>query len=249
MRVWLRPTILAVALLVCTACAGPAGTGVGPIAGPLPTADLSPDPVLSKAMTEALLAVRAGDARRAVDGYFDPIVAAYEVRYAAIKEPLYCARTMAEATRYMQDALVHKRSARVVEAGLVVAYVYRARELMILGDPAKAEAGLLRARILAPANTAVLIQLGALYTALKKLPKALEAYQAAVASFDLSPPRERALEAADAFNGLGGAYLALGRLDEAEATYRRCLEVLPGNGLAQLELNEVRRRQADAQAR
>ncbi|MDG3441383.1 tetratricopeptide repeat protein [Nitrospirillum amazonense] len=239
------------ALLACAACAGPpaGGTTAPPVKAPsvapsLPTADLTPDPVLGKALLEGLLAVRAGDARRAVDGYFNPVINAYERRYKAVPGRLYCARSMEEAARYMKDALRAHQPARVVEAGLVLAYVYRARELMILDDPAGAQVGLERARALSPANAAVLLQLGAAYKAQRMLPQAQEAYQAAVDSADLSPPETRPQETADAFYGLGSTYVAMGRLDEAEATYQRCLKVLPGNALAEMELKEIERQRA-----
>ncbi|MEE3625208.1 tetratricopeptide repeat protein [Nitrospirillum sp. BR 11752] len=244
------------ALLACAACAGaPAGqTGAPSVTAPsatpslpapsFPTADLTPDPVLGKALMEGLLAVRAGDARRAVDGYFNPVIAAYERRYKAVPGRLYCARGMGEATGYMQDAVRTHQPARVVEAGLVLAYVYRGRELMTLDDPAGAQAGLERARTLSPANAAVLLQLGAAYKAQRKLPQAQEAYRAAVDVADLSPPETRPQETADAFYGLGSTYAAMGRLDEAEATYRRCLTVLPGNALAEMELKEIQRQRA-----
>ncbi|MDZ5648104.1 tetratricopeptide repeat protein [Nitrospirillum sp. BR 11828] len=245
------PPLVILALLACAACAGvTAGETVvpsvkAPSATPsLPTADLTPDPVLGKALLEGLLAVRAGAPRRAVDGYFDPVIAAYERRYKTVPGRLYCARGMGEATLYMQDAVRTHQPTRVVEAGLVLAYVYRGRELMTLDDPVGAQAGLERARALSPANAAVLLQLGAAYKAQRKLPQAQEAYQAAVDSADLSPPETRPQETADAFYGLGSTYVAMGRFDEAEATYRRCLKVLPGNALAEMELKEIQRQRA-----
>ncbi|ASG20500.1 tetratricopeptide repeat protein [Nitrospirillum viridazoti] len=235
-------------LLACAACAGPpAGETAAPpvkvplVTSSLPTADLTPDPALGKALREGLLAVRAGDPRRAVNAHFNPVINIYEARYRAVPGRVYCARSMEEAARYMKDALRAHQPARVVEAGLVLAYVYRARELMILDDPVAAQAGLERARVLSPANAAVLVQLGAAYKAQNKTPQALEAYQAAVESIDLSPSETKARETIDAFYGLGSTYVALGRLDEAEATYRRCLKVLPGNALAEMELKEVQR--------
>ncbi|MEA1650987.1 tetratricopeptide repeat protein [Nitrospirillum sp. BR 11164] len=246
------------ALLAGAACAGaPVGEAARPISAhpstsaqpapaSLPTADLTPDPVLGKALVEGLLAVRAGDPRRAVDGSFNLVINAYEMRYRATPGRIYCARTMAEATRYMQDAVRAHQPARVVEAGLVLAYVYRGRELMTLDDLAGAQAGLERARALSPANAAVLLQLGAAYKAQHKLPQAQEAFQAAVDSADLSPPETKPQETADAFYGLGSTYVAMGRLDEAEATYRRCLKVLPGNALAEMELKEIQRQRAQS---
>ncbi|MDE1148028.1 MAG: tetratricopeptide repeat protein [Azospirillaceae bacterium] len=199
-------------------------------------ADLTPDLGLHHWLMEGLLAVRAGDARRAVDDHFSKIIVIYEGRYRAVQGRFYCARTAEEATRYMQQALAQGQKARVVEAGLSMAYYHKGRELLTLDDVAGAEASLERARVLSPANAPILVEMGAIYKAEHKMPQALEAYQAATAALDLAPMEERGRESRDAYDGLGGLYMAMDRLDEAEAAYRQALAAVPDDELAAMEL-------------
>ncbi|TWB30776.1 tetratricopeptide repeat protein [Nitrospirillum bahiense] len=247
----LRCCIVMAALAPAAAWATPPGPDpAGQGAAPIPSVDLAPDPRLADGLQEGLAALRGGDARLALDGYFNKIIAAYEARYRDIKERLYCARTQAEASRYLKEAAVRQQSVRIVEAGLVQAYAYRAYELMVLNDTAGAVESLERARDLSPGNAAILSRLAALYKAQQNLPQALEAYQAALpAASELSPADRRWGELYDAYHGLGGVYAAMGRLEEAAATYQQCLAVLPDDDDAKEELAYIRRRQAKAQGR
>ncbi|TWB40459.1 tetratricopeptide repeat protein [Nitrospirillum pindoramense] len=210
----------------------------------MPVIDLAPDPLLADALQEGLAALRGGNARLALDGYFNKIIAAYQARYRDIRERLYCARTQAEASRYLQEAAGRQQSVRIVEAGLVQAYAYRAYELMVLNDMSGAVESLERARDLSPGNADILSRLAVLYKARQKVPQALETYQAAVlAASELSPPDRRWEELHDAYHGLGGMFLAMGRLDEAAATYQQCLAALPDDDDANEELAYIRQRQ------
>src|SRR4030095_13970088 len=103
-----------------------------------------------------------------------------------------------------------------------------------LGRPSEAKAQLLRAVALAPQNAQFLGELGHVYQLEKNWPLALQTFQRAEsAAKEITSEQARNGELARAWRGMGYVLVELGRLDEAEAMYRKCLELNAQDAKAQ----------------
>src|SRR5262249_39777721 len=133
-----------------------------------------------------------------------------------------------------------KSSAVVLSGNWGYAYYLKAYCLLDLGRANDAKAPLLRAVALAPQNAQFLGELGYIYQSEKNWPLALETFQRAEnAAKEFSPEQSRNAELARAWRGIGYVLVELGRLDEAEAMYRKCLQLNAQDAMAQRELAYV----------
>jgi Flp pilus assembly protein TadD len=174
--------------------------------------------------------------------YFDQVVALYQSRFKDANMRYYSARTPTEALFYMTDAALAdgKRGALAASGNWGYAHYLKGYALLDLGRPDEAKAELLRATALSPQNAQFLGELGHVYEVEKNWPLAMQTFERAEkAAKEFSPDNARNAELARAWRGEGYALVELGRLDEAEALYRKCLGLDPQDETAKQELAYV----------
>lgn len=190
---------------------------------------------------DATLAIEAGMAEQAIDNALDKVIATFEQRFAHIGKQVYCARTLAESIYYMGDALNRKTDAVALAPVWCEAYKMKAYALFELHRDAEARVALNKALAMSPENANYLEELGAQYEREKNWPKALETFQHAErAANTYSPPSVKDDEVARAWRGVAFVYVELGRLDDAEAIYLKCLALDKSDKRATNELRYVR---------
>jgi tetratricopeptide (TPR) repeat protein len=160
---------------------------------------------------------------------------------------VYSVRTPVEATYYMLDAARQKKDAIALGPVWVDAFRFKAYALLELGRGEEAHAALDRALELAPQNAQVLEELGANYQVEKNWPEAMRTFERAEeAAKTFSPEAKRNEEIARAWRGQAFVDVELGKLDEAEQLYRRCLDLDKNDTRATTELEYVRKKRKDS---
>jgi len=167
--------------------------------------------------------------------YFDNVIASYESRYKDKNVRYYSPRSLTEQLYYMVDAANNnKGSAMAVSANWGYAHYLKGYVLLDLGRAQDAKVQLERAVTLSPQNSQFLNDLGHVYQVEKNWKSALETFQRAEkAAKEFAPPNVSNAELGRAWRGTGYVLVELNRLDDAEATYRKCLE-LDSNDVATL---------------
>jgi tetratricopeptide (TPR) repeat protein len=190
---------------------------------------------------DAALAIESGMAEQAIDNALDKVITTFEQQYAHIGKQVYCARTPTESIYYMGDALNRKTGAVALAPVWCEAYKLKAHALFEPHRDPEARIALNKALAMSPENADFLEELGADYEREKNWPKALETFEHAERSANtFSPPRAKDEEVARAWRGLAFVYVELGRLDDAEAIYLKCLALDKSDKRATNELQYVR---------
>lgn len=155
----------------------------------------------------------------------------------------YCAQSQAETLLYLLEAANSKRNAVVLLPMLCNAMFGKAFSLVELRRYPEALATLQRLVKLAPHNALYLIEYGQLLARLKQPEQALPLMRKAEEEAKLAPDGSRSILTASAMRGQGYVLVELGRLDEAEAAYRKSLTVMPDHrgALAEIEYIQGRR--------
>jgi tetratricopeptide (TPR) repeat protein len=179
----------------------------------------------------------------AIQNYFDKVIASYEAMYPPDTKITYCARSATESLSYLAQAAKDDKTSLVIGPAWCDAYFLRAYGLIDLGRHAEARQSLEKAIGMSPRNAHYLSELASIYRIEKKWNEALAKYEtAAQLARDFSPPESRVIELGEALRGKGYVLVELGRLDEAEATYKQCLEINPADKVAIGELDYVQSR-------
>lgn len=193
-----------------------------------------------KALNEARGLITAGHPKEAIDGHLDPLLARLDVEYRNLAGKRWCANTTPELLFYlMQSAMAHQQ-ATAVDGNLCNAYFLRGYAEVDLGQVAAAEADFERALALSPNNPHYLSEMGDLHLRRHDDAGALDYFKRAEDGAKSFAPKDREThELARALRGTGYAQVELGKLADAEASYRRCLEVDPADAKAKAELGYV----------
>jgi len=179
---------------------------------------------------------------------FDSVAAGYENKYKDKNTTFYSARSPAETLSYTLDAAnSNKGGATVVSGNWGYAYYLKTYALLDLGRVSEAKGQLQRAVTLSPQNSQFLSELGYVYLLEKNWQSALQIFQRAeAAAKEFSPSNVRDAELGRAWRGMGFVYVELNRLDDAEAMYRKCLELDKNDAAAMRELRYVQSVKAKA---
>ncbi len=212
----------------------PSMAGKGdPVAAARPADDVN-------ALNQAAVLIGARQPQAAIDRYLDPLIARLDAQYRDDSQTLYCANTTSEAVLYMLKATSAGTKASATDGSWCNAYFERGFAQIDLGRLAAAEADFARALALSPDNPHYLSEMGELQTRKRDFAGALGYFHRAEEAAKAFAVEGQAIaEQGRALRGIGYADVELGKLDEAEAMYRRCLELDPHDQKAQAELGYV----------
>ena len=195
-----------------------------------------PDAGSKAALRAAAALIQKGQPQLALV-FLDKLIAEFETRYGTSSKQVFCAHAQAEAVLYMGMAAAAKKDAIALDGTYCDAYFLRGFAKVDLLRPDEAEADYARALALAPNNPHYLSEMGELHASRRDWDGALAFFHRAEdAAPTCSPPGQDKAELARALRGIGYSDIELGRLDEAEALYRRCLEIDAGDEKARNEL-------------
>jgi len=190
--------------------------------------------------------LKKGQPEAAIREAFDPVIQAYEARYAGDGKVYFSSRDSAETLMYLLGvAAEHSRGegrGDAVALGPTWSYGYygKAYALIELNRFDEAAAALDRALELAPANSQFLTERGYLYRTSREWDMMLASNQAALEHAQLTPESQRESVRARALRGAGYALIELDRLDEAEHHFRDSLKIEPKNQVALGELDYIK---------
>jgi tetratricopeptide (TPR) repeat protein len=198
-------------------------------------------------LQQGIQRLRAGDAQAAIAEYFDKVIAYYDSQFKDGDKTVYGARTQAESLLYLLTAAKDNRSTIVVKPVWGDAMYAKAYALIELKRGDEAQSLLQRAVSISPSNAQYLGELGHIHQLRKEWQKALVTFNAAEeAANGYSPPEAKLRELSHALRGSGYVLVELQRLDEAEAKYRRCLELDSRDTAAARELQYIQQVRAKA---
>jgi tetratricopeptide (TPR) repeat protein len=179
---------------------------------------------------------------------FDKVISSYETMGAGSDTAAYCGRSPKESLFYLVQAEKDKKSAIVLGTTWCDAYYLRAYALTELGRNDEARASLEQAVRMAPNNAHYRSELANLHASEKNWKEALAMFDVATRlAEEFSPEERRIPELGRALRGKGFVLVELGRLDEAEMIYRKCLEINPADDAAMKELRYVQSRRQQKQ--
>lgn len=223
-------TILAAAFLLAMA---------GVQSGPEKQSDFDPQ---AAAVTRAELLVKAGKIEEAV-AVLDPALAAYERTYAGEKRRIICDMSATETGLAVAAALVESKEMITVSPAWCTALFLKGYALDDQRRFGEAAAFLERAAAMAPSHAHYFIELGYAYQQQRNWAASDAAYRRGDenAAHDAATLKD---ERARAWRGLGYNLVEEGKLDEAEAFYRKCLELDPNDVKSQGELRYIAEQRA-----
>ncbi|WP_146039261.1 MULTISPECIES: tetratricopeptide repeat protein [unclassified Variovorax] len=169
----------------------------------------------------------------------DSLIDRFEARHRERKGRIYSARTRTESLHYMTLAAKDRQNAIDVGPTWGHAQYLKGYALVELERIPEARRAIERAIELAPANAQFRSELGHIYQIDKSWTKALEVFTEAERATEFSLDDEKVRHQTRALRGQGFALIEMGRLDEAEARYRRCLALDANDPVAQMELRLI----------
>jgi tetratricopeptide (TPR) repeat protein len=180
----------------------------------------------SATIAQAFSAIQAGDPARAL-ATVQPVVASFEKEFSDEKRHIFCSQTPEQDGYYLTTADGGADNARLVTVTWCNALYVKAFALVDLDRLDDAQSAFERLVSFAPKHSRYINELAYVLLKKKEWQHSIEIYRSAEAAATFTPER-RDYERCVAFRGIGFDLVELGRLDDAEASYRKCLAIIPG---------------------
>lgn len=172
--------------------------------------------------------------------YFDQAIEACKAQYDNTEQMHYAARTPQESLYYLLKAAGDKQPAVALPVTCADALYLKGYASLDLGQLEVAEEFIKRAVTMSPVNAMYLEELGHIYQAKHNWQLALDTFaHAEEYAGQFSPKEVKDKELTRAKRGMGFSLTEMGRLDEAAAKYRECLEIDSGDARAINELKYI----------
>jgi tetratricopeptide (TPR) repeat protein len=198
------------------------------------------------ALNEAGALIQSRQPQAAIERVLDRLIADRESDVRDVQSTVYCANTLAESLMYAASAASAASAANTGKGALVVdgtlcnAYFMRGYAEVDLGKLKAANADYERALSPSPRNPHYLNEVGQFHSRMRDWTGALALFQRAEADSKGFAVEGRAnAELGLALRGIGYVDVELGKLDDAEAAYRRCIEIDANDRKAKAELSYV----------
>lgn len=185
----------------------------------------TPESPADKLLHQAYEELAARNTGKAVT-YIDQAVEACRPIYENKATTFYSSRSQRETLYYLTQPAVGAQATQVVPQTCADALFLKGYTGIDLGQVDVAEDSFKRAIAMSPMNARYLAELGHIYHVRGDWKQALETFGAAEkAAGDFSPADVRIEELSRAKRGVGFSLIELGRLAEAEAKFRECLQL------------------------
>ena len=190
--------------------------------------------------------MQRGDPQRAITELFDPVIEHYEAIYKTSGKHVYSASNTTEMLIYLTLPNDDKLPIEVLDSVWAGAYLMKGYALVELKRFDDAQKVLNEAIILSPMNSQYLSELAYTYQVQKDCRKSIEIYMQAEEVVELgSDEATKNVDLSRAWRGQGYCLVEQGKLDEAEAMYRKCLALDSKDDKARGELEYIRRQRAN----
>ena len=175
----------------------------------------------------------------------EPVLAGFEKDFANEKRHIYCSETPEQEGYYLNVAEGGADNVRLVDPKWCRAQFVRAFALVDLKRLDEAQKAFERLIGYAPQHARYLNEYAYVFLAKKEWQHSIDIYTRAEAAATFTPDR-RDEERCVAFRGIGYDLVELGRLDDAEAMYRKCLAIIPDEpkSLGEIEYIKEQRKKA-----
>lgn len=194
----------------------------------------------AKLLNEGYKKLIARYTKESIDKYFDPVIEAYHLYYGNNGKHVYCSRGQTETLFYLLKAVDKNEESVVISQLWADAFYLKGYASLDLGEVAEAKTFVEKALELSPSNSLYLSELGHIYQVERKWIEAMELYKRAEESANAySPENLRNEELTRAMRGIGYCLIELGRFDEAEKKYQKCLEINENDKKALNELKYI----------
>jgi len=192
-------------------------------------------------LNEGIATLKKGKIEESVKNYMDPLIEYYENKYKDGSRTVFCARTKKEAGVYIAMVIATAKSIMVESDIWSEALYHKAYAEVEFKNYEKAK-GLLEKTIeLSPYNPGYLSELGHIFQIEKNWDKSLEIYNKAKEyAEEFSPESVKNYELGRALRGMGYTLVEMGRLDEAEEIYKKCLQINSNDRSALNELEYIK---------
>jgi len=191
------------------------------------------------AIERAWDAIEAKDPATAI-ALVEPVIAAEDAAHRGDRRQFYSAGSMAESLAYAAVGAKSGKDTVVVGPEWGKANFVKGFALIDLGRSDQARKFLERAVELSPFNAQFLGELGEWHKARREWPQAYDLFQRGEAVASMMPSEDsHKYFLRRALRGQGFVLIEQGRLDEAEALFKRCLEIDPEDDRAKSELNYI----------
>lgn len=211
--------------------------------GQRPTRKLDEAP-LRPLMAQGVEAVKARKPAEAIR-LFEEIDRKFSAAYANGPR-VFCSRGPQETVLYLSISAAEKTNAVAISPLWCDAIYLKAYSLVELKRPAEAAKELDRVLKLAPNNSQYLNERAELYTRARNFDAALAMFKQAEHDSAFAPnPQAATAFKSRGCRGVGYVLVELGKLDEAEANYRRCLSIDPKDRKSFRELGYIAAKKAE----
>lgn len=176
----------------------------------------------------------------------DRIIADQEKAHRGETRQVFCARTPAELILYGGMGAQGGKGAVVLGPDWSMAVFLKGFALIDLQRPDEAKPFFDKAIAMSPMNAQFLGELGEWHKTRREWTQAYQLFERARGAARLSPDDMKNHDERRAMRGMGFVLIEQGKLDEAEALFRKCLEMDPNDAGAKTELQYIEEQRAKA---
>ena len=169
----------------------------------------------------------------------EQLIRAHDKIASKEKRHIYSARSPDELFAYLTTSAGASEESVVMDSTWGYALYLKGFILIDLRRGEEARDFLERAVTLSPSNAQFIGELAEWHKARGRWEEALALFQRADEATILSPEDVRAREKGRTLRGIGFVQIELGKLQEAETTFKKCLEIDPGDQRAKNELEYI----------
>ncbi len=191
-------------------------------------------------LLEAGMRELSKNAKRAKEEYFDKVIEDCEANFGDPEKRYYYARSSTESIFYLVKAAAEEKPTQVLNVACAEAYYLAGYASLDLGRVEDAEAYLFQALEWSPVNPRFRSELAHIKQVQRDWDAALAMFSEAEDNAGtFSPDDVKEAELTRAKRGVGFTLIELGRLDEAEAKFKECLEINANDEKAKHELKYI----------
>jgi tetratricopeptide (TPR) repeat protein len=186
-----------------------------------------------------------GDPELAIAAFYDPVIEHFARIYRDSGKRVYAARNQAQVFIYVALPNEEKKPVEVLDSTWSDAYLMKAYALTELRKFGDSQAALEKAIELSPLTAQYILELAYVYQAKGDCDRSIASYKQAESAAEMgSDDTSRTADLTRAWRGQGYCLVEQGRLDEAEALYKKSLALDPADTKAKSELEYIKKKRA-----